>query len=137
MPTSHTLYRPYGDGSTPAEAHGVTVVPFLVELPSSGIVDTDDIQIMDIPAGWVVVDAAFAADATLGAGVTLTLRIGTTAITGKSTATATTLVRMSVLPDQASASDRTLNFLVDDANITAGAGVRGHVILAEASSYGL
>lgn len=95
--------------------------------------DADDIELFDIPAGMALFATGLNVSATLGASCTLTLRADTSALTAKTTAGGASTVIQSLV-DVPSTSVRTVNVLVDDADIAAGATVTVSGIIAPVAS---
>jgi hypothetical protein len=101
----------------------VTHVLHRFTAPSSGIANGDVINLLKLPAGKRVLHAYLNVGGTLGAGATIQLRVGTTAITAASTATAAGHLVMNAKAPVVSASESDINLLVGGADISAAAAI--------------
>lgn len=100
---------------------------------SSTLADNgDDITLFSLPPYRQIVGGSWEVSATLGASCTATLRVGSTAITAASTAggaDSDPVIRV-VAP---SASAQTVNILIGGADISAGATITTHLLIAPAT----
>lgn len=113
---------------TPVNEGGITTNVFRdLALTATAADATDDITVLTLPVGVRVVDASLSVDGTLGAGCTIQLRQGTTALTAATTAGGADFEQMNVFPPAATTAATTINILVGGADIAAAAGVKVHV----------
>ena len=79
---------------TPNRVAAISTIVFDLVPPTSGIASGDLLDVAIFPAGSRLLDAWVQTEASIGAGATLTLTIGGTAVTGATTAASQSLVRM-------------------------------------------